>query len=166
MEGFNERKSNAQCICVLMPEWSCVCSYFLYVVACFDMSCSELRMKTGSSIWGGNPRVLNSLLTGLLRGRSVRRIYQTQWFTHNIYNCISLKVICMHCILSAYIVYYYEFTPHYVTREKLQWHNWRYYVGAMLVLANTRCMLHICFYIQCRQPSVHINWFCPISSCS
>ena len=36
-EGFKERKLNAQfgCVCVPMPEWNCVCSYFLYVVALF-----------------------------------------------------------------------------------------------------------------------------------
>ena len=29
-----ERKVNAQCVCVLMPEWNCVCSYVLHVLIC------------------------------------------------------------------------------------------------------------------------------------
>ena len=33
--GFKEGKINAQCVCVPMPEWNCVCSCFLYVAALF-----------------------------------------------------------------------------------------------------------------------------------
>ena len=63
-QGFKERKMNAQsvCVCVPVPEWNCVCSYFLYghmCLHCSDMlSCPDLWliMKTaGSSSWGGSP---------------------------------------------------------------------------------------------------------------
>ena len=34
-EEFKERNIIAQCVCVPMPEWNCVCSYLLHVVALF-----------------------------------------------------------------------------------------------------------------------------------
>ena len=60
-EWVKDRKMYAQsvCICVPMPEWNRVCSYFLYGhvwMHCSDMlSCPDLRLKTASSSsWRGS----------------------------------------------------------------------------------------------------------------
>ena len=58
-EFQRQRKVNAQCVCVLMPEWNCVCSYVLHVlICCCVLTCEwqQLVVRFGAAA----PWVFNS----------------------------------------------------------------------------------------------------------